>query len=368
MPRPQSLVDLRPYSTLWLPKRPMRIAITADPELPVPPKHYGGIERIIDMLARALVRQDHDVTLFAHPNSASAGRLVPYRGLSSASPADTIRNAATIAHHILGHTFDVVHSFSRLQYLLPLLPLPIPKLMTYQRAITRRSVIFGSKIAHGTLQFAAISRHMTKSVADIGTWHIVYNCAPPDRYQFQSRVDGDAPLVFLGRIEEIKGTHLAIEIARRTGSKLCIAGNVPVGQEQYFALRVKPFIDGRDIMYVGPVDDTQKNSLLGRARALLMPVLWEEPFGIVMVEAMACGTPVIGLDRGAVSEVIEDGITGFVRQNTNELVEAVSRLGEIDRRRCRERVERQFSDTALTETYLSAYRDVIAACHRETDR
>ena len=167
-----------------------------------------------------------------------------------------------------------------------------------------------------------------------------------------------------GRIEEIKGTHLAIEVARRTGFKLCIAGNVPPDQQQYFELRIKPSIDGQHVVYVGPVDDTQKNCLLGRARALLMPVLWEEPFGIVMVEAMACGTPVIGLDRGAISEVVEDGVSGFVRPDVDGLVEAVGRIGEIDRHRCRDRVERQFSDTVLTERYLSAYRDVIAACDR----
>jgi glycosyltransferase involved in cell wall biosynthesis len=270
----------------------------------------------------------------------------------------------TLTRHILTHAFDVVHSFSRLGYLLPILPLRIPKLMTYERAITRRSVVLGNRLSNGTLHFAAISRHMTKPVAGVGTWHLVPNCVSLDRYQFQREVGHDAPLMFLGRIEEIKGAHLAIDVAKRAGLRLCIAGNVPSDHQHYFDARIGPLIDNRTVVYVGPVDDEQKSALLGQARALLMPILWEEPFGIVMIEAMACGTPVVGLDRGAVSEVVEDGVSGFVRRDVDGLVEAVGRIGEIDRRRCRERVERQFSDTVVAENYLSAYRDVIAACGR----
>lgn len=345
----------------------MRIALTADPELPVPPKHYGGIERIIDLLARELVRRGHEVTLFAHRASASAGRLIPYPGQSSASALDTVRNAATIARHVGGGGIDIVHSFSRLAFLLPLLPLRIPKLMTYQRAITPRSVRLGHLMSRGSLQFAAISKHMMKPVAGVGTWHVVPNCASLENYEFQPKVESDAPLMFLGRIEEIKGAHVAIEVARRSGLRLCIAGNVPAGEEHYFDSRIKPFIDGDAVVYVGPVDDAEKNRLLGKARALLMPVLWEEPFGIVMVEAMACGTPVVGFDRGAVPEVVEDGVSGFVRDDVDGLVEGVARLGEIDRRHCRDRVERQFSETMLADRYLAAYRDVMTSCGHRAD-
>jgi glycosyltransferase involved in cell wall biosynthesis len=239
--------------------------------------------------------------------------------------------------------------------------------MTYQRAITPRSIRLGNLMSRGSLQFAAISHHMMKPVANIGTWHVVPNCASLESYEFQPNVESGAPLMFLGRIEEIKGTHVAIEVARRSGHKLCIAGNVPAGEERYFESRIRPFIDGDAVVYVGPVDDAEKNRLLGKARALLMPVLWEEPFGIVMVEAMACGTPVLGFNRGAVPEIVEDGISGFVRGDVDGLVEGVARLGEIDRRHCRDRVERQFSDTILADRYLSAYRDVIKSCGRSAD-
>lgn len=340
----------------------LHVVLSADPELPVPPKLYGGIERIIDLLARELVRLGHQVTLFAHPASVSAGRLMGYRGQSSASCVDTFLNAAMITRYCLSNKVDVIHNFARLQYLLPMLPLRIPKLMTYQRAITPRSVRIGDRLSRGTLQFAAISHHMVKSVAAIGTWHIVPNCASLQTYDFRPSVAADAPLMFLGRIEEIKGAHLAIEIARRARRRLFIAGNVPEGGRSYFETKIKPHIDNDQVVYVGPVDDVGKNRLLGQASALLMPLLWEEPFGIVMVEAMACGTPVLALDRGAAPEVVEDGVTGFVQANVDGLIEAVGRLDTIDRRMCRGRVEREYSDAVITEKYLAAYETVIAAC------
>lgn len=336
----------------------LRIALTADPELPVPPVHYGGIERIVDMLARSLSAAGHEVTLFAHPASQSAGRLVPWPGGSSRSKGDTLRNAATLARHVAGGRFDIVHSFSRVAYLTAILALPIPKLMTYQREISRRSVRLGQTLSRGTLEFSAISRAMMQAVEDVGRWHLVYNGVPLASYAATASVGPDAPLVFLGRIEHIKGTHLAIEVAHRTGLPLVIAGNIAEEHRDYFESQVRPHL-GERIVHVGPVDDAQKNALLGRARALLMPILWEEPFGIVMAEAMACGTPVVGLARGAVPEVVEDGVTGFVAGDVEGLVAAVGRLGTISRRACRARVEEHFSDRAVMDAYCAVYRSML---------
>ena len=337
----------------------LKIAITADPELPVPPKLYGGIERVIDMLIRGLVARGHDVTLFGHPDSDVPCRLVPYAGASSLSRADTLRNMLAITRTVMGGGFDVVHSFGRIAYLLPLLPLRTPKLMTYQREVTPRSVKWGHRLSRGTLHFSAISQWMMQDTQHLANWHLVYNGVPMDVYDFVPAVADDAPLVFLGRIEHIKGTHLAIEIAKRTGRKLVIAGNIPAEHQTYFDQQVKPHLDGDRISYIGPVDDKQKNALLGQAAAFLMPILWEEPFGIVMAEALACGTPVLGLRRGAVPEVVEDGVTGFVRDDLDGLISTVSRLGELDRRACRERAERLFSDTAIVEAYLDVYRKLL---------
>jgi glycosyltransferase involved in cell wall biosynthesis len=338
----------------------VRIALTADPEIPVPPVHYGGIERVIDMLARGLVARGHDVTIFANPDSVTVGRFVPWCGRSSRSTIDTARNSAMLARQVLAGRFDLLHSFSRIAYLTPILPLRIPKLMTYQREISRRSVRLGNSLSLGTLWFSAVSRAMMHDVADLGTWRLVFNGVPLSRYEFRPQTDATAPLVFLGRVEEIKGPHLAIEIARRSRMPLVIAGNIPADHRSWYESRIAPHVDGKNVAYIGPVDDAQKNELLGRARALLMPILWEEPFGIVMVEAMACGTPVLSLSRGAAPEVVAHGVTGFISTDVDGLVVAAGRIDEIDRAACRTRVERLFSDAAVVEGYGAVYTEMVA--------
>jgi glycosyltransferase involved in cell wall biosynthesis len=333
----------------------LRIALTADPELAVPPSHYGGIERIIDMLARALIERGHEVTLFARGGSNCPVNRIAWPGRHSTRLLDTVGNSVTLSRYVLAGRFDIVHSFSRIAYLLPILPLSMPKLMTFQRAVSPRTTAMASRLSRGTLEFSAISRQMVEAVPLAGRWHHVPNGVPLNVYDFRECAGPDAPLVFLGRVEEIKGPHLAIEIARRAGRRLVIAGNIPVAHRSWFEAHVAPHIDGQRVRYVGPVDDKEKNILLGEAAALLMPILWDEPFGIVMAEAMACGTPVLGLRRGAVPEVVEHAVTGFVADTVDELVTFVDRLGELDRAAARTRVERFYSDEAVTEGYLKVY-------------
>lgn len=334
----------------------MRIALTADPEIAVPPRLYGGIERIIDMLAVELTRRGHEVTLFARAGSKCPVTKVSWHGETSTSATDTVRNAATLTRCIAGGGFDIVHSFSRIAYMMPILPFPIPKVMSYQRAITPRAVQWGQALARGSLEFTAISSWMMRDVLDIGRWHLVPNGVSIDTYAFSRQVSEIAPFVFLGRIEEIKGPHLAIEIARRVRRPIVIAGNIPDAHRRWAEAHVLSHVDGVEIRYVGPVDDEQKSALLGSSSALLMPILWDEPFGIVMAEAMACGTPVLGIGRGAVSEVVEDGVTGFVRDDVAGLVSAASQLSRIDRAACRARVERLYSASAIADAYLAVYR------------
>lgn len=335
----------------------MHIALTADPELPVPPRLYGGIERVIAMLAVELSARGHQVTLFAHPESTAAAELVPWPGRTSRSRRETARNVFTLWRETRQRRVDLIHSFSRIAYLLPLLPLPIPKLMSYQRPISRHTVQLGHALSRGTLEFSAISRWMMQPVADIGRWHLVPNGVPLDTYPFVADPGPEAPLMFLGRVEEIKGPHLAIEVAQRTGLPLVIAGNVPPEHQHWFETTIAPHLNER-IRYVGPVDDARKAELLGRARALLMPILWDEPFGIVMAESLACGTPVVGLHRGAVPEVLEHGVSGFVLADLDQLVAAVPRLGSLDRRACRQRVEACYSEVAVADSYLRVYRQL----------
>lgn len=338
----------------------LRIALTADPELPVPPRLYGGIERIIDMLARGLVERGHEVTLFAHGGSQSAGQLIPWPGKSSRSRTDTLRNSIVLAAHVARGRFDLVHSFSRIAYLTPILPLRLPKLMTYQREISPATVKLGHTLSRGSLGFTAISDWMMREVRNIGHWDMVPNGVQLQTYHFRDTVAPDAPFVFLGRMEEIKGPHLAVEIARRIGRRLIIAGNVPVDKQAWAEMHVFPQVDGKRVTYLGPVDDAQKNALLGKAAALLMPILWDEPFGIVMAEALACGTPVLGLRRGAVPEVVDDGVTGFVRDTLEELVVLAAKLGSLKRSACRSAVEARYSEKIVVEAYIKAYQRAIA--------
>ena len=338
--------------------RALRVLVTADPELPVPPRFYGGIERVIQLLVDGLTRRGHDVTLLAHPDSRVSCRLVPYPGSRSGSVVDTARNAAVVLRETLRGRPDVIQSFGRLAYLAPVLPLAVKKVMSYQRLITMRSVRWGSVAAHGTLYFTGCSRQLIDRVCSVGVWRVIPNAVPLDRYQFRATVPADAPLVFLGRVEPIKGPHLAIDIARATGRRLVIAGNVPEAHRRFFDERVAPQVDGSRITYVGPVDDAAKDALLGSAAALLMPIQWDEPFGIVMAEALACGTPVIGLPRGAVPEVVDDGVTGFVCETVEEMTAAVGRLAALDRGACRQAAERRYSDAVVVARYEALYRDV----------
>lgn len=341
--------------------RPLRIAVTVDPEIPVPPMLYGGIERIVDMLVRGLVERGHEVTLFANRNSQVCCRLLPYPALHSQRKVDTLKNMLHVSSHIWNGGFDVVHSFARLAYLLLALPRQIPKVMSYQRTVTPHSVLLGNLLSRGTLSFTGCSAHLVRPWASRAEFHVIYNGVPLSTYQATEYVNGDAPLTYLGRVEEIKGVHLAIDVARRCGRRLVIAGNVPEAahHRRYFEEEIRPHVDGRAVQYVGAVDDHEKNELLGRSAALLMPLLWDEPFGIVMAEALACGTPVVGLSRGSLPEIVQNGVNGFVCGSVEEMVAAIGRLPEIDRRNCRRIAEEKFSDRVIVEAYERLYREVV---------
>ncbi|MEX8548197.1 MAG: glycosyltransferase [Mucilaginibacter sp.] len=335
----------------------MKIALTADPELPVPPQLYGGIERIINGLITNYTQQGHDVTLFAHPDSTANCKLIPYPGKDH-SAKSFIANCFTISKNILRGNFDIVHSFGRLAYLTPVLPLKIPKLMSYQREPTisqvKKALLLAKK---NSLYFSGCSNYITNQIKPFAPAFTVYNGVSTEIYQAETTVKTDAPLVFLGRIEPVKGTHIAIEIALKTQKKLIIAGNIPAEHQYYFDQQIQPFLNTQ-ITYIGAVNDEQKNNLLQNSLALLMPVQWNEPFGIVMIEAMACGTPVIGFKRGAVPEVITYGKTGFYGETVAELIEAVQQVHLLNRSAIRKLIENQFSDTIIAAQYLDLYQRI----------
>jgi glycosyltransferase involved in cell wall biosynthesis len=346
----------------------LRIAITVDPYYPVPPKLYGGIERVVDLLARRLVKRGHEVTLFAHPESQTEGRLIPYGSPPHFGArhrlAETWQVGATLWRH--RREFDLIHSFGRLQALLPVLPLRwLPKVQSYQRAIPWRGVKTAARLAGASLWFtgctASLYRDRPRHGVYGGCWRCVFNGVDTDKYEFVPRVPVDAPLVFLGRLEPIKGAHHAIRIARAAGRRLILAGNrVRTGPAApYFEREIAGHVDGTRVVYAGTVDDVQKNRLLGAAAALLMPVEWEEPFGIVMAEALACGTPVIGFARGSVPEVVRDGVNGYLCSTVGEAVAAVGRLGRIGREAVRADCEARFGGDTIAEGYEQLYEEMV---------
>ena len=339
---------------------PLRIVITADPDLPVPPRLYGGIERVIALLVDGLVARGHDVTLVAHGDSRVSGRVVPYAQVRSGA-LNVAVDAVTVTRTVVRRRPHVVHSFGRLAMLAPILPWSVPKLMSYQRAVTRRSVAWGRRLGRGRLTFVSCSWRLIEGLEADAPWRVVYNAVDVGRYIFSPAVPADAPLVFLGRIEAIKGPHVAIDAARRAGKRLIIAGNVPRGHQAYFEQSIRPHLDGTSVTYVGPVDDVAKSDLLSNAAALLMPVLWEEPFGIVMAEALACGTPVLGFARGAVPEVVENGVTGFICRDEAELDRAIQKIGALSRPACRRTAEMRFSQKALVDGYESLYEELAGS-------
>lgn len=335
--------------------------MTVDPYIPVPPLHYGGIERVVDFLARGLVDRGHEVTLLAHPESRTTARLVPYGVAPHTGRLARTTELWQVGSELwkLRNKLDIVHSFGRLAALLPIFPLrSLPKLQSYQREIPREGVHRAHRIAGDSLGFTACSTSMYSGKSLPGSWTTIANGVDVDAYTFVPEVPPDAPLVFLGRIERIKGAHHAIEIARASGRRLVIAGNVVRSgpDASYFDDEIAPAIDGDRVRYHGPVDDAQKNELLGKASALLMPIEWEEPFGIVMIESMACGTPVIAFSRGSVPEVVRHGENGFRCDGVRDAARAVGELHRLRRAEVRRDAEQRFSSRRVVSDYEALYR------------
>ncbi|MEM6573499.1 MAG: glycosyltransferase [Pseudomonadota bacterium] len=344
----------------------MRVLLTADPFLPVPPTLYGGIERVIAQLADELLQLGHDVGLLAHPDSTAPTERFGWADTRPAGSLAHWRNGRALAKAARDFQPDLVHSFSRLAYLMQAghsgSMRAVPSLMCYQREPTGRTISLASRWLGERLRFSGCSGYIaSRGRASAGTWHAVHNCVRCADYDWSDRVGADAPLVFLSRVESIKGAHLAIQIARESGRRLLIAGNhAEEGPERrYFDSQVKAECD-EQIEYIGPVNDEQKQALLTQAAAMVVPIQWNEPFGIVFAESLASGTPVITCPRGATPEIIDDGRHGFLIEDIAAGVAAVSRLEEIDRRACRERALEAFDVPVIAHQYLAIYEELLA--------
>ena len=339
----------------------MRIAQVSPLLESVPPQLYGGTERIVSYLTEELVRQGHEVTLFASGDSLTSARLRPMcdRALRlSESLADPV------AHHILllervmreAHNFDVMHF--HLDYL--------PFSLIRHHAIPAVTTLHGRLDAsclpplfreYCDMRLVSISDAQRKPMPWAGWAATVHHGIPEDLYK-QGNGDGGY-LAFLGRISPEKRVDRAIEISRRVGMPLRVAAKIDGADKTYFEENIRTLLEDANVDFIGEIGEGEKNELLGNARALLFPIDWPEPFGLVMIEAMACGTPVIAFRGGSVEEIIEDGVTGFIVSDIEEAVKAVSSLDAIDRSVCRARFEQRFSVSRMCRDYVSTYRRVL---------
>jgi len=342
----------------------MRLLLTADPFVPVPPRYYGGIERIVAGLIPKLRERGHQVGLVAHP--ASNMPVDYFLGWPHETPSGFqahSQNVLCLLKAFREFEPDLIHSFSRILYLSVLLCKKTPKVMSYQRFVTKHTVKLGAFLGGRSLAFTGCSEFIAAmGSAHGGNWHAIPNFVDTESYEFSPAVASDAPLVFLSRVEQIKGTHIAIELAKRTGKRLIIAGNHSTSgpEGDYWDNIIKPEIGRDGIEYIGPVGDAAKIRLLKSAAALIVPVQWDEPFGIVFAEALACGTPVISSPRGALPEIVRDGIDGFLVHDLDEGCRAIGAIDRIDRSACRQRAETSFSAGVICRRYEALYESLIA--------
>lgn len=360
----------------------MKIAHIAPPWIAIPPKNYGGTEAVLYNLVEEQVAQGHDVTLFAPDDARVAAKVVSFFPLSlidSGVPWPAHLKAYyhiyKSVEHIRQHDFDIVHthlSSAADMYLFPLTAdLDKPHVMTLHSRFPFDRV--GSWTGNAdalymewasTVPMVAISERAREDVPHrlnfVGT---VHHGLPMKHYQPTTKAVEDH-FVWLGRIFPEKGTHLAIKAAKMAGAKLVIAGTVDrhmPDSVHYFEDVIKPQIDHQQIKYIGPVNMEQKLDLLSGARGLLNPIEWEEPFGVVMVEAMAVGCPVISYARGAAPEIVVHRKSGFLVHDLAEMVQYMKKIGELDRVVVRAHVEQNFSARAMVEKYVSIYKKVAAS-------
>lgn len=345
---------------------PLRIAHVAPVILPVPPHSYGGTERVIADLASEQIAQGHRVTLFAGrgSNVSGATRIGSFDPLSVHDSRSTAAGTtlppgfpavleAIQLDELLRHEerLDIIHLHGPAQTSAAARALNVPHVRTVHWRADEADIALLCE-AFPDERLIAISEAQARDLPKSNLAGIVHHGLPLDRY-LPGRGDGGY-LAFLGRMTDQKRPDRAIEIARSANMPLRLAGPVDPGNPGYFAAHVEPALD-RDVTYVGSIGDSEKTEFLGNAAALLFPIDWPEPFGLVMIEAMAMGTPVIAWSNGAAPEIIEDGVTGFLVETNDEAIRAVERLHTLDRQRIRHRFEERFSAVRMADAYLSIY-------------
>lgn len=344
----------------------LRIAQIAPLWVRIPPKKYGGIELIIFHLANELTRRGHKVTLFASGDSLTKAKLVSViqkplldMGIKWTNLSMTFLNIAEVYKR--QREFDIIHGHNDINELFFASIATTPSIHTMHNPLqsskkldTRRIVL--EQYKH--LNFVSISKSQ-RQLSDVKLHFIanIYNGTDEKRLKFTATPDNQ--FIWIARVDKYKGIENAMSAARKAKEKLVMAGRLDYTQQDYFAKRIKPQLDGRRLSFIGEIGAPQKSQFFGNAKALLYPIEWNEPFGLVMTEAMACGTPVIGFDHGSVREVVKNGVTGFVVNTIPEMVRAMKKIDTIDRKKCRAWVEEKFSISAMVDAYEDAYEKIL---------
>jgi glycosyltransferase involved in cell wall biosynthesis len=339
----------------------MKIAQVSPLYESVPPKYYGGTERVISYLTEELVKMGHEVTLYASGDSETQARLRPvcHRALRlDKQSVDPVADHVYLAERVFKDSseFDVVHS--HIDYL----PYPLYRRMKTPHVTTLHGRLDIPNLVNLYREFddipvVSISNYQRLPLSWANWVDTVYHGLPENLYEFREKQG--KYLAFLGRISPEKRADYAIEIARRAGLPLKIAAKVDKVDREYFEMVIKPMLNHPDIEYIGEIGEAEKKDFLGNAMALLFPIDWPEPFGLVMIEAMACGTPIIARLQGAVPEVMEQGVTGFIIKDIDEAVRAVENIPSLSRKRCREVFEERFTARRMAENYLKVYERII---------
>ncbi len=347
----------------------MRIAQVAPLYESVPPKYYGGTERVVSYLTEELVRQGHEVTLFASGDSETEAKLVAacQRSLRLDKHCQN-----QMAHHfvMLERVFQHADEFDIIHFHVDYLHFPLSR----REAVTHVTTLHGRLDIPDLVPLYQEFREMPVISISNGqreplpwaNWQAtVYHGLPRELYGF--RPEAGRYLAFLGRISPEKRVDRAIEIAKQVGMPLKIAAKVDQVDKDYFDGVIAPLLCDSLVEFVGEIGDVEKDEFLGSAYALLFPIDWPEPFGLVMIEAMACGTPVVAYRGGAVPELVETGHTGFVVESIDDAVEAVRRVAELDRKRCREVFEQRFTATRMAHDYVQQFERLIARSQKVSE-
>lgn len=339
----------------------MRIAQIAPLYESVPPKYYGGTERVVSYLTEELHRMGHDVTLFASGDSVTSAKLVPICERSLRLNDQCIDQ---LAHHVLmlERVFRSVSEFDVLHFHIDYLHFLLSRRQTLRQVTTLHGRLDIPDLVPLYKEFSdmpvvSISNDQRKPLPRANWKATVYHGLPDTLYQF--RPEQGTYLAFLGRISPEKRVDRAIKIAYETGIPLKIAAKVDKSDESYFTNNIKPLLHNSLIEFIGEINESDKNDFLSNAYALLFPIDWPEPFGLVMVEAMACGTPVVAIRNGSVEEVMEEGRTGFIVDSLSDAVKAVQAIPRISRLECRRVFEERFTARRMAEDYIRVYRRLI---------